>query len=164
MPPPNYGNMHIPPNVSTNLKTMRTLRTILLFILFTITACDPAHNGFFENGSSNKIKVIIPDYLYPIEPGIIISSYPYMNRIDSISEQVSIIDSAGHKYLSATLNSKESLLVSYSLGIRPHTDRNIYYQVINEIDTILLHEKEIFSLMKKRDNSRFKYYFSYTSN
>jgi len=140
---------------------MRTLRYILVSAFILFTSCDPTHNGFFENCTSDTIIIEIPDYLYHINPGILVTAYPEMKPVNNIGEQISIIESSGSKYLRTTLNSMESILISYSLGPSPYTDRNVEYKVISRTDTILLKEKDIFRQMKRRDGSRFKYFYSY---
>ena len=140
---------------------MRTLRLIFISSVILFTSCDPAHNGFFENCTSDKIIIEIPDYLYPINTGILVTAYPEMEPINNIGERMSIIESSGSKYLRTTLNNMESILISYSLGPSPYTQRNIEYKVITRTDTILLKEKDIFRQMKRRDGNRFKYFYSF---
>jgi hypothetical protein len=133
-----------------------------MFLLFPIvTACDPAHNGYFENGTSEPITIEIQDYKYQIADGIKISPYPKMDRLELKDANISSNSLNGITYISVILKSGEGLLVSYSLGPRPFTERDIKYKILTTSDTIYIAEKDIFLSMKKRDRSRFKYFYTF---
>lgn len=136
----------------------------MLLLFSVLVACDPAHNGYFENGTSESIIIEIQDYKYPITAGIMISPYPKMERGELPDANISTYSLNGITYLSASLKSGEGLLVSYSLGPRPYTDRDIKYKIITRSDTIYIAEKDIFLKMKKRDRSRFKYFYTFNKN
>ena len=132
----------------------------VLFI-FSLITCDPAHSGYFENGTNEPIILEIPDYLYKIKLGTKVSPYPEMKDIEVSEANISIKTYDGNKYLSVILESKESLLISMGLGPRPSQRRDLNYMIIVENDTIHITEKEIFGHMKKRDRSRFKYFYTF---